>query len=57
MGRVLPFIFVTTGLVAVAVFQAHSESGNSATTPVAEVHADTNSPTRKGLGPTGTLVD
>jgi len=25
MGRVLPFIFVTTGLVAIAVFQAQAD--------------------------------
>ena len=35
MGRVLPFIFVTTGLVAVAVFQAHMERSQKHVVPLA----------------------
>ncbi|WP_164726982.1 hypothetical protein [Shimia sediminis] len=34
MGRVLPFIFVTTGLVAIATFQAQSERMSNAPAPL-----------------------
>lgn len=39
MGRVLPFIFVMTGLVFVAVFQAHTNRRDANQSPLAEVQS------------------